>query len=466
MIDLSSLFASSLKSFGNAVRKRVSRLRNERQAGLTLGIESTDMMDQIFNSTLNRLRGGGAEDNWLQNILNRLEKPYISPEFLKKPALQKWLFDEHTVADLKILSRARLITGIEDDVKIRNRLAESYSKITGEDKRFAEKPINVILNILVAGCKSSISPDQYALVGMIQAHARNTVVRNEAQETFIPNVISDPITQKAHTDEANTALSKIVQLRLINPGKSRVDIQALLNRIRDGDLASTNTATKAKIWYWAARLYAVEATTLKTARQLYEELKNIDSEIDTTIIDALIAETTGNPDGALRLIRDHDDVESRSVFFAILARSQGEHAALKWSKKQNDWENPAFFTGGGWFNWVACSTRIGNWEEASWQLAKLKTLWKETPLLAFVEGKVNAIMLFPHEYRGEITDYAPLYQGVNTSQTSKAAEYHARATTCFEFLSSEDYSDIFGSKFTKMIFRLVPMASSSRSRCK
>ena len=442
LIPLSAT-ASPLRFFAKALFKRVLRLRAERQAGRMLVVQPAYVMDNILTGTFNRLRGGNVEEVWWRNILDWLDQKYVAPDFLMKPALQEWLADEQVATDFKTLATTHLMMGLEDNAEARTRLIESYSDRTGEANQLATGPIDVVMAVLVAGYIASIPTDQHASTGISQAGFQRMDAGFERLEALLPQSTPDPITQKAHTEEADAELSKILLLRVIDPLGSRSNIRTLLDRTRDDDLAAASTRTKAKVCYWAVRLCAIETETLATARQLREELAQIDPDMNPTILDALLAEANGSNDEALRLVRDHDDPDFRSAFFGILARSQGESAALDWSEKANACDDLHFFTGVGWINWAICSIKLGKWEEASRHLIKVETLWSEAPTLAFVEGKINAAMLLPQEYRSRVIDDVPFYIGVNASQGSKTANYHARATICFEFFSTilADISD-------------------------
>ena len=445
-----SAAASFLQPFAAVVLKRVSRLDAERKTGLMPVIQQTSLMDQVLNETLKRLRGGNIEDVWWRNILTRFSQRYVSPDFLLKPALQEWLADEQVATDFKTLATNHLILVVEDNAHSRTRLIHSYSARTGEAHRLANGPIEVVVAVLVAGYIASIPSDARASTGVTQTGFKRMDDRLDRLEALLPQGTPDPITQKAHTEEANTQLSGLLLLRVIDPLGSRSNIQTLLNRTRDGDLAAASTQTKADIFYWAVRLCAVETGTLATAQQLREELEQIHSGRNLIILDALLAEANGHSDEALRLVRDYDDPDFRSTFFGILARSQGEQAALDWSEQKNACDNSHFFTGVGWINWALTMTKLEKWEEACQHLVKVETLWSEVVTLAFVEGRINSAMLLPHEYRGKVIDDVPFYTGLNTSQDSKAANHHARATTCLQFFS-EALSDNADKRFVKLV---------------
>ena len=427
--------AAVLRPLANAVLKQARRLCAERKAGRTPLFLQSSLLEKVLDETLVRLQGGSIEDARWKKILSTCGQEYVSPDFVKEPALQEWLAEEQVATDLKLLATKYLLIGDENNDEPRTRLIESYASLTGEANHLANEPIDVVLAILLGGYLASIPSDQHASTGISQAGFSHMNGRFDRIETLLSQEAPDPITQKAHTEVARTELSNLLLLRVIDPLGSRRNIQTLLSRTRDGDLAGTTAPIKAEIFYWAIRLCAVETETLATAQKLREELVQINADMDLTAVDALLAEANGRAGEALRLVRDKGDSDSRSVCFAILSRSEGEQAALDWWEQRDASDNPLFFTAIGWINWAVCSTKGGKWEEAARQLIKVETLWPKAPTLAFVEGRINAAMLIPEEYRGRVIADVPLYTGFSASQGRKAEHYHARAKTCFDFVS-------------------------------
>ena len=134
MSDLISLSAtaSPLRPFAKALFKRVPRLHAERQAGLMLVVQPANVMDNILNGTLNRLRGGNVEEVWWRNILDWFGQKYVAPDFLMKPALQEWLADEQVATDFKTLATTHLMIGLEDNRWKRKALFKRVPRLHGE----------------------------------------------------------------------------------------------------------------------------------------------------------------------------------------------------------------------------------------------------------------------------------------------------------------------------------------------
>ena len=262
--------------------------------------------------------------------------------------------------------------------------------------------------------------------------------------------LTDPIIQKAHTTHAAQELSRILTHRMFDQAAAREQIQQLLDRVMAGDLAAAIDSTKVEVRYWAARLCATDIASLASAHQFVTELRQLNTAVDLSIVDALIAETEGKEAEALRLLRDHDAADARSVLFILLSRSQGKQAALDWFEQQDCSTDIRCLTTAGWINWAICASYCGRWEEASRQLLRLDALSLEAPALAFVEGRVNAAMLLPIEYRTTVILDPPLFQGITPTQGRDAAKYHARATLCFDFLN-QNLIDIGVERLTRIV---------------
>ena len=409
------------------------QLHAERQAGRLPVDQPADLMDSVLNDTLRRLRGGDIDDTWWRRILDQLGQRYVAPNFLQKPALREWLADQHVSADFKTLAQNRIMTA-SDPEELTTRLTDSYSNFTGEASHFAEGPIDVVIAILVAGYLASIPTNQRAVAGIVQTGFMSMGTRFDRLEEGLRRGEVDPITRKAHTQEATAALSLVLRTRAIDSARSRANVQTLLARTRDGDLVTADAEMRATIAYWTARLCASDPATLSTAKELRTELALNSSELDLSVLDALMALTEGNGQEALRLVRDLHYADARTVVFMALLKTESDQAAIAWSDRENARYDDGFFSDVGWVNWAICSAKLGRWEQAIERLSKLEALWGDCPMLAFVEGTMNAAMLLPAEFRHTAIDSPPLFPGVRTVEGSVAFQFHARAVRCFEFV--------------------------------
>ena len=437
-----SSFAFLLRPVVQTVTSRITRLRAERQTGRKPTGLPSNLLKNILNETLDRLRGGNIEDPWWRNILDRIGQEYIAPEFLKKPALQEWLAEEQVANDLKTLASTRIMGITHDEEETRSRLAQSFSQRTGEVLRLADGPIDVVVAILIAGHIASIGSDLLPMASMVQEVSKHVSEVSEQLHEIRSLPLTDPMTQQAHTEKATQELNKILVLRAFDLPRARQNIQVLWARVSDeGDLAATSNSTKNNVLNWIVRLCAGDAETLDFAMQLRDELQQMDTNINISIIDALLAAGEGNEEKALRLLRDHDDPDFRTVFFSVLSQFRDESDALNWFKQQDGRNEPKFFTAVGWRNWALDMAKAGKWREAAQRLLDFQSYWLQMPALAFIEGVINAAMLLPEDYREKTLETVPIFQGVASFLVSEAENYHARATTCFE-LAEQHLKDI------------------------
>ena len=464
-----SALASVLRPFATSVFAHVRRLAAERQAGQVPLTQPAKIMDDSLNETLDRIRGDSVDSGWWQGLLDRFGQKYIAPDFLRRPALREWLAEESVAVDLKSIATWRIMATSQDEAATRDRLAQSYSNRTGEALYLAAHPIDVVVAILIGGHLAAIPPDQRAVAGVLQTGFSRIDERfdrlNEALSPF-----TDPFTRQAHTERAAKELDRIVTFRALDPARSRSDVQKLHDRLASGDLVAADTVVKHRVRYWTARLCASDGETLDVARDLGKRIQDDEPNKDLTIVDALIRETDGDSDGAIQLLRDRDDPDSRTALFGVLARSRDSGTALDAFADRMDAADASFFTPVGWRNWAVCMAEVGSWQEAADRLARIDGTWSEAPVLAFVEGFINSQLLLPDERRSATGD-PRLYGGISPNQGERAEVAHARATSCFE-LAQSGLQDLDDTRFKRFIadwcwwLRLMdPNDENARSAC-
>ena len=392
-------------------------------------------MESNFNQTLDRLKGGNIEDAWWRKVLDKIGHTYIAPEFLKKKALHEWLADSTVAGHLRTLAKEIVMGKTGGMPEIRGRLADRCSDITRENRQDAAHVVDVVVAVLVAGYIASISPDLRPVAGMLQEINRRF---DELEESALPNLERSiarrfPIVQQTLTQQAEYELSQILTLRAFDADRSRRRITELHKQVTDCDLAAASDSIKTQIRYWAARLLATEIETLPEAISRREELRQTGTDLDLSVVDALIAETQGETDKALRILRNCGDPDARAVWFSLLLRVKGKEAVFDWCKRQDNRNQTEFFTPVGWVNWAILRADSGEWEKAVQRLALLEVHWDEMPKLAVVEGVINAAMLLPSDFRKEALNGAPFLKHMDANQDEAAQRHHSRATACLEF---------------------------------
>ena len=391
-------------------------------------------MDGVLNETLDRIRGRDIDTTWWRGLLQAYVQQYVAPDFLTKPALQEWLIEDSVGIDLKALATARIMASNGAQVDIHGRLAQNYSDSTGEAHHLASGPIDVVVAILVAGYIQAIPGDQRALAGLAQTGFLQTARSIEnLRETLSPR--ADLVTRQAHTELARKELKRSATLRAFDPEKARSMVRDLHERIENGDLVATDDILRTEVQYWLARLCAGDADTLNVAKELRAGIKSADPNKDLCIVDALIAEKSGDPERAIRILRDREDSDSRTALFGVIVRSRGPSTALDLYKDRVDTAGADFFTAAGWRVWACCMAETCKWQQAADQLASFDDLWRDMPVLATIEGIIDAQLLLPEKRR--TLSVSPLvFDGITPIQGEEAEIAHKRAVECFELASS------------------------------
>jgi tetratricopeptide (TPR) repeat protein len=427
-----SAVASPLISVARAIWPHLGHVYQERRAGQMPFSGGHDPLARGIDDTLDRLRRGNVDNTWWQNLLDRIEHPFVAPDFLRMPALREWLADEQVQRDFKALARDRIMGADSDDQEALARLRQAYAAITGEDERLADWPITVVTAILAAGYLGSIAPQLQPLAGMIRAGSQENREQFDAVHRRFDELGPDHYVVAAHSEHAERELNLLLKQRSLEPERMRQELLTLAQRVTDGDLHHVERSIRAKVQYWAARLHATQSETLSVARHRLEQLHQTDPGFDTRISDALILEAEGNVDSALQTLRDIDTPDGRATFFTTLFRRRGAETALSWFDEQPERDNASFLTGLGWSNVAVCLAKTGRWEEAADRLAAAQEYMKEWPVLALVEGVVNVAMLLPLEWRQHALETMPFYETVRPVEGVDADRHRARARACFE----------------------------------
>ena len=412
------------------------RLRAERKAGENPFDSSPSQMEKIISQSLSRMQMGDLTESWWQGIVNNLNHQIIFPEFLRKPAVQEWLSDAQVASNIKKEAIARIMGNDDADLESAELLAEKYTEFTGEAKHLATLPIYSVVRNSGSRILASVPKNQQPVVAMLQQFGVNL---QSGLEKLEQEIVSQPYllaSKQALTANARNELSRILSIRTFDLNSSISDLRKLLDESEHGALFLIDSAVKAEILYWTARLCATSAETLDLAKLLRNKVQQYESDFNLLAVDALIESTDGCQDKALRILRDRNDSDSHSVFFNLLVISKTDAEALTWYERENKENDIGFFTPVGWCSWAAIKANCGDWNEILEILPKLESHWEQTPMLAVIEGTVNAAKLLPEEYRSQVLNGAPLYTGISPRVDNVTPMYHKRATDCFEFAYS------------------------------
>jgi len=263
---------------------------------------------------------------------------------------------------------------------------------------------------------------------------RQALLHNEpeARARLSDNFGTDRLVEAAHSQRVFEELARVKQRRAWDAIQAREQIRYLLDRVQIGDLRHADRAAQSAVLNWAARLHAGQPEHLEEAKRFRDRLRQLDPEADIRIPNALILETEGDGDGALRMLRDVDDSDARTALFLILDRIKGSATALEWFDDQERRQDPHFLTGLGWYRVAFALAQSDRWEEAAAYLAEAHAYLEEWPELMCLEGVVNAVFLLPLERRRHALEMNLLYPGLCTVEGPEADRHRERATICLQ----------------------------------
>ncbi len=433
-----SALAKPLIAIAGVVWMPLRKIHRERRAGSMPVEGSSDLLEKKMEETISRLSNDKIDSAWWSKILNFFGHIYISPEFLKQTALREWISDSTVQTYLKILARAKILDDETIDSNIIRNLSVIYELKTGEDKRLASGPIDVLVAIISAGYLSALSPQDEVLAGMIQQS-------NKAVKKGI-GAIGDDIKKigktlqeigpsflivKNHSDSAEKELDQILKRRTQPIDKIIQEITNLKIQVTEGSLIHADLIVKEKIKYWFTRLHAADKNFLEYARDSSSELKEIDIGYDRKIVLALILEAEGKINKALRILRSIDNSDGHSTFFIVLKRQKGIDVALEWYNGEENNKNYHFFTYLGWYNLAICLAEKGKWENAIEVLKQNHDEIDKWPDLAFLEGVIHAAMLLPEEIRPNALSMNIFFPGLATLEGPNEDYHRNYAKKCF-----------------------------------
>ena len=438
MVEASpTIAAKALAPLVRTVATTVRQFHGERQAGQAPIHVQTDLLNQRLRATLRRLQGGRVDDTWWRRVLDELAHAYVAPTFFGKPAVRDWLDLPDVQDGLLALATAEVLDQkLPDELAIRGRLAEKYSEQTGEATRFAETPIDVAIAVLTAGYIASIPSEQRSLAGIFQAgHGEVVKQVTKLREQLDSTLPMAPLVRDALGDLATKELSTILELRMFDFNAATGRITALWRRVERGDLAMAPAGSKNLVRYWAARLLAANSDTLSEATALRQTLPDDYADASLLILDAIIKTSQNQEDTAIRLLRDVRDPEARSVMLGFMISTRGPEEAFAWCNNVDPDTNPTHFVDFGWRNWAVCLAQLSKWEEAADGLrilASLDSRWP--PVLAVLEGTINAALLLPADRRSAALEGLPIYSQIALSFGPETRVRHTRAVECFQYV--------------------------------
>ena len=394
------------------------------------GGDVPDPLAKELEKALNRLSGGRPGDPFWRRAPSRLDRWSRGPGVPRGTIEQQILQDEQARADLIELARAKVLG--PDAPEARKRLQRLLDAAEGRQTTAStlENLPDRIASAMAASHMQAIPAELQGMVGEFRA-------RLDALGHGV-----DPVVGSEHTKRVTELLDGIVKDRCLPALRAARRIGELLSDVEEGTLGGADARTKNAVRYWAARLLAEDRATVAVAREHLAELPRSYAEFDVVIVEARIAETEGEHDRALDLLRDPDSADRRSSYLAALARIRGKDDALTWFDSTGDDHPPDFLTAPGWRTWAICMVEAGRWEEATTRLAGFDGHWQSDAAFPLTEGILNAAMLLPAGERSRALKDVPIYPGITPSHPPEAGVYAARARRCFT--AARDYPGVAG----------------------
>jgi hypothetical protein len=195
--------------------------------------------------------------------------------------------------------------------------------------------------------------------------------------------------------------------RSLFPECAQVDeLSNLANELLDRGYDALSPSLCRTIFLRAARSAALRNRLQDSERFFAAGVALAGSESELTAA-ARIAEARGDATGAIRMLRDQTESDSRSVLLAVLARSQGAEAALAWLADQRFSVSDLTAHGVLALCRVQLSTR--NFDAAKQVLSIVhEPLLVDCPYLLFLRGAVRVACLFPGPERDMALSGLPL----------------------------------------------------------
>lgn len=220
--------------------------------------------------------------------------------------------------------------------------------------------------------------------------------------------------------ELKAGLSRALRRRGFSEADWATEIAELAERVIDGELSLAGASLRADVLRYAARAN-VATKTLEKARHFYRAFQHVGSSDSDKIYEALVADTSGDSDRALRLLRKESTNDARSCIFSILFRRKGANEALGWV----DSENLKFsdFTPVAAVNILIRRVEVGQFERAMKLMDDLKAEdFSVCPALHLLKANLILASILPADQKNLAFQGLPL----NPRMVQFASDVHSR----------------------------------------
>ena len=245
---------------------------------------------------------------------------------------------------------------------------------------------------------------------LVAARLRESGVTLSAQErsATIPtglNAFQEGITQALERDLSLRYLTAVQ--RSFFPEDNRTNsFKLLATELLAGPLAAVSSHLRRKILLRATRSTAIRGE-LEEARRFFAAATKLSGDEVDAPARARLAEASGDIDGAIQLLRDQEDADSRSTLFHILVRNRGEAAGLAFLNEHN--LSVAVLTVNGVHTLCMVHLKEGNVEKAKQILSDVSEgQLSECPYLLYLRGAVRLAALVPQPDQATVLRGPPL----------------------------------------------------------
>lgn len=146
------LSATVLRIFSSAISALLPMLKQryaERSAGKSPTEVPLSIADDVLDTALVRLGVLRPDDPLWKRCIVGLEATYVRPELFEKPSVREWLSQPQVRSALKSAAEASIARS-EVSQQVIDQIADEYAEATGEDRRFADHPIRIVIAFLRA----------------------------------------------------------------------------------------------------------------------------------------------------------------------------------------------------------------------------------------------------------------------------------------------------------------------------
>ena len=410
-MEVSSL-SGALKALARIIWPEMRKLRAERhaaQASIPVRPEN-DSLDKQLEDALARL--GSIDDNqgFWRRLLTEIGAAYTRPTYFEFSQIRNWLSDDQVRHDLKSLARERFIGKNAHDDTL-NRIREKYTEMTGVGVYGATYAIPIVLAVLHASVRATLSSSGNIIADLVKDAHADTAERIGKQSQAIEDVERQlhrlsPQEDPLHGEVLREELDRIIKLRAIPGINSADEIEALIAKIQnEGSLSRAPVSDKAEVYYWAARILALDEKKASQAKSYLYSYKNALPHYDThkvTYIEAWLHEAEGHTQDAIAILSDLNTPDARTSLLSLLANRDGNAAALAWLAENKPYAE-TLLSPAGWRNAAGMMAEEGRWQEG---IDLLKNLSEEVfvsfPDLFFVKGLLHASFLLPKPTRPKL----------------------------------------------------------------